>query len=205
MPLTLMTEVTQRGVASLVAASRAGLHTLPQSLLDDYAALEALAADYEATPSQETAADAAALTAQLIAATGGGAADALITDHIQPAIADFLTDFQASDPTANPARWQSTRTSWRILRGRAAQTTQDPDGLDSLHAEVGNLVELGPAWQPHHPNARYATPWGESTFQARLAWILAAGGEVWAPTASQQNEAWQANRNPSAAVTQWAF
>ncbi|XKK63924.1 hypothetical protein HFP71_16895 [Streptomyces sp. ARC32] len=205
MPLTLMTEVTRRGIASLVQASRAGLHTLPAALLTDYTSLETLATAYESDPQQDTADQAAVLSTKLVKATAGGAADALITGDIKTAIDGFLTDLQDSDPTATPVRWQSIRTSWRILRGRALQATNDPAGLDSLHAEVSNLVELGPAWQPHSPHARYAAPWGEDTFEARLKWILTAGGDVWAPTASQQNTAWAANRNASAAVPQWAF
>lgn len=204
MTLTLMTDVTKRGIASLVHASRAGWHGLPTALLNDYAALEALADEYESAPDPETAEDAAALTTKLIKATAGGAADALITGHIKTAVDAFASDVQSANPNATAVRWQSIRESWRNLRGRSMQTTQDPDGLDSLHAEVSNLIELGPAWQPHHHNARYTEPWGENTFQARMTWIVTEGGTLWAPTASQQNTAWNANRNPSAAVSQWA-
>lgn len=224
MTLTLMREATQRGIASLVEASRAGWHTLPQAILDDYATLESLAADYETNPQPGTAEEAAAVTDALVTATEGGAASALITDHIRPGLEAFLTDFTndvtaagafATEPGPTPpmleapdsvqqaytrlyeapVRWQSIRSSWQILRGRSLMRTADPAGLDSVHAEVANTLAMRPLWDPNSPSGKLASPWHHGTFHVRLAWLLANGAEIWAPTATEQTIAWQEN-NP---------
>lgn len=228
MTLTLMQEVTRRGIGSLVQAARAGWHTLPQTILDDYTSLEQLAAAYESNPQQSTAEQAAAVTATLVTATGGGAADALITGHIQPALATFLADFQtdataagayASEPECtppmleasdsvqqaytrlleSPVRWQSIRTSWQILRGRSLAPTRDPGGLDSVHAEIANVLELRPIWQPNSPSSSRATPWQHGVFHVRLKWLLDHDATIWAPTAVEQSIAWRDN-NPELIV-----
>lgn len=228
MTLTLMREANRRGITSLVQAARAGWHTLPQSILNDFTQLETLASQYEANPQQSTADQATAVTATLVAATSGGAADTLITGHIQPALADFLADFQTDaaaagvyaaepEPTPpmleapdsvqqaytrlleSPVRWQSIRTSWQILRGRSLAPTRDPAGTASIHAEISNTLDLRPIWQPNSPANRLASPWHHGVFHVRLKWLLDNDAEVWAPTATEQTAAWRDN-NPELIV-----
>ena len=232
MALTLMQEVTRRGIASLVFYARAGYHTLPAAIMTDYASLETAAASYEADPLPATADQAATLTAKLVAATSGGAADAIIAGDIATALAGFISDFQAnatiagayaSLPAPTPALegesqtvqdaytalldshhlWGQIRTSWLNLRGRSMQSTDDPGGVKSLHAEISNVIELGPEFQPNHWSPRYSEPWGSSAFHVRLHWLLTHGATIWAPTAIQQTANWKANGNPAAVVAQW--
>ncbi|NNN36064.1 hypothetical protein HLK59_38030 [Streptomyces sp. S3(2020)] len=223
-----MTDATRHGISSLVQAARAGWHTLPQTLLDDFTTLETLATQYENDPQPGTATQAAELTAQMRTATRGGNADQLITQHIQPALTQFLTDFQ-SDATAagqyaaapkptlamleepdsiqqaytrlaeSTLRWTSIRTSWRILRGLSLAPIQDPAGLDSIHAEIGNTLTLRPIWDPHSPYSRLASPWGEGVFHLRLKWLLDHDAQVWAPTATEQTTSWIEN-NPELVI-----
>lgn len=228
--MNLMQEANRRGVGSLVHAARAGWHTLPQDLVDDYTNLEALAAQY-GTPEdpnpEVTEQLAQVVTDRLIAATAGGAADALIVGYVRPALNQFLTDFladvekagaYATEPTGSalhgasaaaqqahtrlvesPLRWTSIRTSWRVLRGLSMSVTADPAGLDSLHAEVANIYELRSVWDPTSPASRLASPWKEGVFHLRLKWLLDHDAEIWAPTATEQTEAWIAN-NPELVV-----
>jgi hypothetical protein len=226
--MDLMHEANRHSISSLVYAQRAGWHTLPQSVLDDYAALEDLAAQYASSPEPGLVEQASTLTAQLRGATTGGEADALITGHIRPALEDFLADFEndieeagefAAEPTAPAAlqqapsatqeaytrltgsalRWASIRSSWSILRGLSLTGTRDPEGPDSLHAEVANTRALRPTWDPSSPNGRLASPWQHNAFHVRLKWLLEHGAQIWAPTAAEQTEAWIAN-NPELVV-----
>lgn len=201
MALELLRTAKQHGIGSLVFYARAGYYTLPAGIDDDYTTLEGLAASYDADPQQATADSAAALTATLRLDTvqDRGVADGIITTHIQPALDTYLTDFQANSSIGR-GRWDAIRTAWRILRG----PTEDPEGLDSIHAEVGNVLALGPEWQPNHSQARYATPWQTSTFEARLLWLLDHNADVWAPTGNEQTTAWINNRNVDESVPAWA-
>lgn len=224
MTLALMHDVTRRGIASIVFYARAGYFTLPASVLDDYTALETLAAQYETDPQQSTADEAAAVTAGIVDATRGGSADALITGHLQPALAAFLDDFTANvatagayaaldeppvdllaepdavqaaykDITESATRWNQIRTGWRILRGLSLAATYDPGGVDSIHAEVANTLAMRPLWDPNSPSGRLASPWGGNAFHVRLKWLTEHDAQVWAPTATQQSLAWRDN-NP---------
>ncbi|WP_416978669.1 hypothetical protein [Streptomyces sp. T028] len=221
---TLLREANRRGIGSLIQAARAGWHTVPNDLNNGYATLEGLTADYANAPQQSTADRAAALTAELVTTMSGGAADDIINDHIKPALARFVADFQ-TDATAagsyaalpNPippldaepdsvqrayrrllkanTGWQSIRTSWRILRGRSLAPTRDPAGLASINAEVSNALELRPIWNPSSPVSSLATPWRHGVFHVRLNWLLDNGAQVWAPTAAEQTIAWR-DSNP---------
>ncbi|MFD5673679.1 hypothetical protein [Streptomyces sp. NPDC127040] len=222
-------DMKQHGIAGLVTAAREGVHTLPQEIIDDYAALEAIEAEHTdrhgriSDPQAVQAAD--RLAERLGRAKAWGNANALLVGHVQPALTAFLADLAADLKTAGRHAVQPgatidmltepddvraaivrlhsaitvygrLRASWEILR-RGTQTT-DPLGLNSPLAEIGNLPDLVPDWQPAY-YGRAPWPWQSTVFHVRMGWLLANGAHIWLPTPAEQEAAWR-KHNPAAKV-----
>lgn len=91
-------------------------------------------------------------------------------------------------------RYATLRMSWAVLR-RRDYATSDPQGADSILSEVANGPALiGPRWRDTRAfgaASPWVGPWPQPT-HVRLAAILAAGGQLWMPSARQQSEAYRA-------------
>ncbi|MFD7786518.1 hypothetical protein ACFV4Q_26055 [Streptomyces nojiriensis] len=222
----------QHGDHQLVTAARAGVHTLPQQILDDYTALEAhldAHTDSRGNLAPGAAKEADRLTDAIMRAKAWGNAPQILVDHVQPALARFLDDLAADLKTAGRHAVQPgatidmldepdhvraailrlhsayptyghLRASWRVLRSDG--DTVDPLGLTSPLAEVANLPDLVPDWEPAH-HGRTPWPWHTTVFHVRMGWLLDRGARLWLPTAAQQTEAWH-KAHPEARVRQAA-
>ncbi|MEU8528516.1 hypothetical protein AB0C77_23455 [Streptomyces sp. NPDC048629] len=97
-------ELKTNGISHLVEAARRGDHTLPQQMLDDYTAIEALAAEHTdrfgKVTDQAVLKQADTLTERLLAAKAWGNAAVLLVDHVQPAMDAFLAQLTADLKTA---------------------------------------------------------------------------------------------------------
>lgn len=139
-------DLKTNGIAHLVEAARRGSHTLPQSMLDDYAELEALAAEHADRRGQVS--DAAAikqadkLTERLLAAKAWGNATTLLVDHVQPALDTFLAQLAADLKTAGRHADQP---------GATVDMLDEPDDVRAaiirLHGALVPYGHLRASWQ----------------------------------------------------------
>lgn len=230
-----MQPLHQLGITTLVANARLGLHTLPDGLVDDFTDFEQLVED-NFDPRSSDWIDARArlqadkLTTKLMQAYPYSTLfvpynDALIIEHLQPAmdrlLADFQADRKAAGRHANEAgvgihmleesddiraaivrlhnihpRYSALRASWQTLR--RVDDTIDGLGLTSAISEVANIGEVVSNWdQAQHGRAPW--PWTATVLHVKLGWLLDNGGQIWLPTASQQNDAWK-HHNPQAKI-----
>ena len=161
------------------------------------------------------------LMGQLVSAVGGHGGE-LIVSHLQPVFGDKVQTFTADLATLgahagkdqpdialvaetdevrqayirhyNTHTWYaSLRTAWRILRRNDPGVLHDPNGVDSLLAEIANASEVAPDhWgRPFRvERGEIGGPWPSNATPARLAWIVTSGGRLWLPTAAEQEIAW---------------
>ncbi|GAB2328459.1 hypothetical protein [Streptomyces variabilis] len=95
-------------------------------------------------------------------------------------------------------QYGSIRHAWALLRGGSLQdtrasiaTTVDPHGANSILGEVRNIADIFPEWVNAGAVGGTPWPWQGRPAHLRLAWILANGGEIWAPTADEHNHLYQ--------------
>lgn len=156
-----------------------------------------------------------------------GGATAVLVEHLQPSMERLLKDVRADikaagrhafatgatmDMLTEPddvraaivrlsnlhPRYSALRRSWEILRRPRSDDTIDPLGLNSPLAEVANLPDIFSDWEKA-THGRAPWPWHATTISVKLAWLLDNGGEVWLPTAIEQNNVWK-RYNPQAKV-----
>lgn len=213
----------ESGVTALVGNARFGYHTLPDGMVDAYGEFEQYVADH--FNKWGTADDPAAIrTTQAMADSlasriAYGNADAVIVEHLQPAMAQLLADVVADreaagrhaltittsiDMLSEPEhvraaivrlsklhpRYHGLRHSWEVLRTRDTLPMHDPLGLRSPLAEVGNLPDVFADWE-RAAHGRVPWPWHSSHLAVKLGWLLDNGGHIWLPTAAEQTGAWK--------------
>lgn len=221
----------QCGITMLIAAANRNITTLPDGLTQAVTDLNDLAeqhADrYDHIPDMRAQRAVQQQLTRTCQMTVYAKADAIITDHLRPALAQLLTDFRADLKTASqyadrtdPAveivnetddvrhaylRLQSAghaygtlRTLWAAMSERQTHKTIDPQGVHSPLGEVANLPDLVPEWQ-RAAAGRAPWPWYGTAFHVRMAWLLNHDAHVWLPTGLEQSQAWQ-QYNPNRRV-----
>ncbi|MEV6835534.1 hypothetical protein AB0N17_13620 [Streptomyces sp. NPDC051133] len=216
-------DLNDSGTTALLGNARFGYHTLPDAMLDDYAAVEQYLEAHRDGRSQvhlnaKQQREIEPMASKVIGFLAWGGANQVITQHLQPALAELLDQVRADRQTAAKYAMQETpsidmleqpddvraaivrlhslvprygalRTSWEICRRRSMQETSDPLGTLSPLAEVANIVDLHADWRKSHAG-QAPWPWHSHNLHIKLGWLLDNGGKIWLPTADQQTEAY---------------
>ncbi|MGW6141599.1 hypothetical protein [Streptomyces sp. NPDC055140] len=226
--MDLLADVKHHGITSLITSARNGLHSLPDGMDDDYTQLAALVAEAVnhrgIVVDNKAKAEAEKLSDKLMAYKAWGNGPVFITEHLKPALDAFLDELRADIKTAGrfaaqPAatidmldqpedvrsailrlhacypKYGALRASWANIRRDG--DTVDPLGPNSPLAEVANLPDLAPDWQAAY-FGRAPWPWPSTVPHVRLGWLLANGGQLWLPTAAEQDATWR-RYDPNAA------
>lgn len=207
------------GITGLITGAREGVHTLPDQILDDYAEVEAIAAEHVDRWGRVNDDNAARNIDQLVGKIGAalayGCRDQVIREHLQPALDVLLDTFRKDIAAAGNLAHQpgptldmltapdKTRAAYvrlhdtnpRYGRLRSSWRTlhrgvvADPLGATSPLAEIENIDHVVPDWRTAHPRA--AWPWPANVFHIRLAWLLDHDAHMWLPTPDQHDHAWR--------------
>lgn len=223
MTLEALDHLGTSGVSSLVGAARSGYHTLPDGMADEYAAVRKFIGDHtdqwgRITLDDKQQREVTGQADKLMAGVLYGGAEEILTQHVQPALAQLLDQVRADRATAGryadePAtsigmleesddvraaivrlhslvpHYGALRSSWEILRRRSMRETRDPLGVNSPLGEVANLPDLFADWEPA-AHGRTPWPWSAPVLHIKLGWLLDYDGRIWLPTADQQTQAY---------------
>lgn len=234
MKLPTLEPLHSTGITALVTNANRGIHTLPDGMTAEYADLEQFVADHtdqwgrpQLDDTQRRDVD-RRMTA-LATRVSYGSADQVIADHLQPALATFLDQFQADLTTAgqhalNPVvtvdmldepddvraaivrlhgilqTYGALRLSWEICRNRNTATQNlDPLGIRSPLTEVANFPDLFADWERAH-HGRTPWPWDTTVLHVKLGWLVTNGADIWLPTATEHNAVWRKYNRPVTAA-----
>ncbi|MQY32596.1 hypothetical protein SRB17_05500 [Streptomyces sp. RB17] len=216
-------QLNDSGTTALAGNARFGYHTMPDEFLEHYAAAEEYLEAHRDGRNQihlnaKQQLEVEPMANKAIGFLAWGGADQVITEHLQPALAELLDQVRADRKTAaryamqeSPSinmleededvraaivrlhslvpRYGALRASWEICRRRAMRETADPLQLLSPLAEVGNLPDLFSDWEKARHGAA-PWPWHSHVLHIKLGWLLDNGGKIWLPTCAQQDEAY---------------
>ncbi|MFM9790152.1 hypothetical protein [Streptomyces turgidiscabies] len=216
-------ELDRTGIPLLLGAANNGVHTVPDGISDPYAQLmdfiEEHADRYNRIDNPKDERTVARMLQQLGAATAFGNAEAIIIEHLQPALDRFLVELRDTITAAGKyaalgyqdgsglltetdevrhayikltelyPKYGALRASWQHLRGKNSDSI-DPMGLNSPLAEVANLPDIVDNWVLAAAG-RTPWPWPATVFHVRMNWLLSHGARIWLPTRIEQDQVWQ--------------
>ncbi|QDN87402.1 hypothetical protein [Streptomyces sp. RLB3-6] len=97
---TIRDDLGKHGITTLMDAAARGIHTLPDSIADDYAKLQEVLdensdrfGNLQGWQAEKAAAD---LMQKIYSAVAFGLADRVIIDHLRPALVRYLDEFRAN-------------------------------------------------------------------------------------------------------------
>lgn len=228
---TIHNDLDRGGITCLVDNTKRGIHTMPDGFTatydDVWACIEDNSDRYGEVQGWKAEKAVAELCARLSATIYGGNGQAVITDHLQPALARIITGMKKDFITAGryvsytgsaadllneeaPVReaytrlmdshgvYHGLRSSWTAIRTNDGYELFDQLGITSPLAEVRNLPEVFEDWK-RASAGRAPWPWLGTAHHVRMHWLLTNGAEVWCPTGAQQQDNW-VKYNPQARV-----
>lgn len=139
MTIEAIQHLSDSGVASLVGAARAGYHTLPDGMADEYAAIDQLVAgstDQWQRPNLNPAQlrEVTGRADKLMGAVMYGQAEKILTEHLQPALTQLLDQVRADRATVGH------------YANEAAVSPPMLEESDDVRAAIVRLHSLVPAY-----------------------------------------------------------
>jgi hypothetical protein len=171
MTIEAIQHLDETGVSSLVGAARNGYHTLPDGMVDEYAAIEQLVADNtdrwgrpNLNPAQQRGLSGQA--GKLMAAVVYGGAEQILTEHLQPALAALIDQVRADRATAGRYANQPA-VSVEMLE----ESDKVRDAIVRLHSLVPRYGALRTSWEICRKRSMQTTrdPLGTSSPIAEVA------------------------------------
>lgn len=190
---TIRDDFATHGITALLASAARGVHTLPDGIADNYAKLQEVLDDnsdrFGNLQGWQAEKAAAELMQKIYSSVAGGLADAVIRDHLRPALDRYLDNFRANMETAGQyavstdvgallsqpddvrqahinlvdsyADYHALRAAWEICRKRNAGDMSGTGTIDpdGLRSTLAEIRNIGDIFPDWHYAYAGRKPW----------------------------------------------